>query len=261
MIDEIEYKPFDFKEYVEHLQSEEFREKQLKQLVHNYRLQKTINRENLAILSSFSDKEKKSDIFNSVCQVWNGVLESDTEVSTIEDIITMSLDTEDCVKLLYDNKHTNYFPTGKVFEHHQEHPVQKLLTKTKHLGKRQANKQKTPMQAINYVYTAKSNSDRDMKLKEIEQSLAEAHHMISLLAVNQIGLSLQVDKNNKQLLDVHNRLSEVEDKVKDHRKLKLYALYTSDKKTNNTILAEELGVNVRTVRRWLAELKELGVLT
>ena len=257
---EEDYKPFDFKEYAEHLQSEDFRKEQLKQLVHNYRLQKTIDRENLAILSSFSDPEKKMDIFNSVCQVWSGVLESDTEVSTIEDIITMSLDTEDCVKLLYDNKHNTYFPTGKVFEQHQEHPVQKLLTKTKHLGKRQANKQKTPMQAINYVYTAKSNSDRDNKLKEIEKSLAEAHHMISLLAVNQIGLSLQVDHNNQQLSEVHARLSLVEDKVKDDRKLKLYALYTSNKKTNNTELSKEIGVNVRTIRRWLSELRSLGVI-
>ena len=96
---EEDYKPFDFKEYTEHLQSESFRNEQLKQLVQNYRLQKTINRENLAILSSFSDPEKKADIFKSVCQVWSGVLESDTEVSTIEDIILMSLATEDCVKL------------------------------------------------------------------------------------------------------------------------------------------------------------------
>lgn len=254
------YKPFSFEEYVLNIQSEDFKKEQLKRLFHNHRLQRTIDRENIAILSTFSDPEKRSEIFKSVCQVWSGVLESDTETSSIDDIINTTLSTEDSIKFLYENKHTNYFPTGEVFNKHIEHPVQKELTKSKHLGKRQANKQKTPMQAISYVYTAKSNSDRDKRLQEIEKSLAEAHHMISLLAVNQLGLTIQTENTNQQLLDVQQRLSVVEDKVKDDRKIKLYALYTSNKKTTNSELATEIGVNVRTIKRWLAELRVLGVI-
>ena len=69
-----------------------------------------------------------------------------------------------------------------------------------------------------------------------------------------------LDQTNHQLSEVHTRLALVEDKIKDDRKLKLYALYTSEKKTTNSELSKEIGVNVRTIRRWLVELRELGVI-
>lgn len=259
MIEE-EIKPFNFEEYQEYLQSDEFKKQQLKRLVDNHRLRKSLDLETSSILSTFSDPIKKAKLYKAVSQVWNGVLESDTGVRTIEDIVNISLDTEECVKFLYENKHSNYFPSDKVFDEYLEHPIQKKLTKTKHLGKRQAKKQKTPMQTISYVYSAKSNSDRDDKLISIEKSLAEAHYMISLLAVNQAGLSLQVDQNNQQLCDVIERVALVEEKIKNKRKLKLYALHTSDKKPTTQELAEELGISLRTVKYWLKELRQLGFI-
>ena len=256
-----EYKPFDFNTYQEEINSEEFKKQQLKRLSDNARLVKALEWENISILSSFSsDPEKKRKLQDTVSQVYTGVLESNTEEHTIEDIVGFSLDKEDS-DFLHNNRNYQHFNSTEVFEEHLEHPVQKILTKTGHLGKRQINKQKTPMQTLNYVYSAKSSSDRDNRLKDIEKSLAEAHHMISLLAVNQIGMTTQLDQHNKEFKEVKDRLSVVEDKIKDHRKLKLYALYTSNKKTTNKDLSIEIGVSVRTIKYWLKELRSLGVLS
>lgn len=256
-----DYKPFSFEDYQQEITSEDFRKTQIKRLTENYRLQKSLERENYSILLGFSDLEKKEKLFNTVSKVYVGVLEADTIDNTIEDIVSYSLDTEESIKFLYDHRNSQHFPSGKVFEEHLEHPTQKLLTKSGHIGKRGMNKQKTPMQTLNFVYSAKSNSDRDFRLKEIEKSLAEAHYMISLLAVNQVETTLKVDQQNTQLSEVKHRLSLVEDKIKDQRKLKLYALYTSDKKPSTKELSKELGMDVRTIQRWLKELRGLNLIT
>ena len=95
---------------------------------------------------------------------------------------------------------------------------------------------------------------------DIEKHLAEMDYKLSLLAVNQMSIGSQVDTHSTEISLVKQRLSLVEDKIKDDRKLKLYALYTSEKKTTNSELSKEIGVNVRTIRRWLVELRELGVI-
>ena len=129
-----------------------------------------------------------------------------------------------------------------------------------HLSKRAVKKQKIPMKTINYVYNAKRNSDRDDRLLEIEKHVAEMDYKLSLIAVNQMNIGSQVVTHSTEINLVKQRLSLVEDKIKDDRKLKLYALYTSEKKTTNSELSKEIGVNVRTIRRWLVELRELGVI-
>lgn len=252
--------PFNIKEYQEYLEGDDYRSYQIARLKELHRESKIISLEKINILTSFSDSEKNKRLVEVVTDIWGGVLSTDTQNNTIEDIVSMSVEAQEDIDLLKESKNKPNFPSGDVFDLHLQHPTQKKLIKTKHLSKRAVNKQKTPMQTINYVYTAKSNSDRDNKLKEIEKSLAEAHYMISLLAVNQIGLSLQVDQTNHQLTEVKERLALVEDKIKDDRKLKLYALYTSNKKTTNTELSKEVGVNVRTIQRWLSELRSIGVI-
>ena len=172
----------------------------------------------------------------------------------------MSLETEELINLLLDNKNKGYFPSGKLFDNFVQHPVQKQLTKDKYLSKRAAKKSKTPMQTIKYVYSAKTNSDRDARLAKIEKSLADAHHMISLLAVNQLDIGEKVMEHSEEIALVKARLNMVKDKIKDNRKLKLYALYTSDKKSTHSELAAELGVGLRTVNNWIKELREMGVI-
>lgn len=262
-----DFSKFNIAEYQEYLTGEEYRKQQIEKLADNYRQLKSLQCENINILHSISDQEKNTKVVSSVSKVWNGVLETDTEVNTIEDIINMSLQTEENIQFLNDNKNKGYFPSGKVFEEHLLHPIQKKLTKGKYLSKRAVNKQKTPMQTINYVYNAKSNSDRDKRITDIEKSLAEAHYMISLLAVNQSDLNVSLDNHSTELQhqslelnEVKQRLVSVEDRIKDNRKLKLYALYTSKKEPTVKEMAIELGVSIRTVKYWLKGLREAGVI-
>ena len=252
--------PFNIKEYQDYLEGEDYRNYQIARLKELHRESKIISLEKINILTSFSDSEKNKRLVEVVTDIWGGVLNTDTQKATIEDIVSMSVEAQEDIDLLKESKNKPNFPSGDVFDLHLEHPTQKKLTKTKHLSKRAAKKQKTPMQTINYVYNAKSNSDRDDRLLEIEKHLAEMDYKLSLLAVNQMSIGSQVDTHNTEISLVKQRLSLVEDKIKDDRKLKLYALYTSEKKTTNSEISKEIGVNVRTIRRWLVELRELGVI-
>ena len=252
--------PFNIKEYQDYLEGDDYRNYQIARLKELHRESKIISLEKINILTSFSDSEKNKRLVEVVTDIWGGVLSTDTQNSTIEDIVSMSVGAQEDIDLLKESKNKPNFPSGDVFDLHFEHPTQKKLTKTKYLSKRAVKKQKTPMQTISYVYNAKSNSDRDDRLLEIEKHLAEMDYKLSLLAVNQMSIGSQVDTHSTEISLVKQRLSLVEDKIKDDRKLKLYALYTSEKKTTNSELSKEIGVNVRTIRRWLVELRELGVI-
>ena len=86
-------------------------------------------------------------------------------------------------------------------------------------------------------------------------------YKLSLLAVNQLDIGVQVDNNTTEMIEIKQRLSLVEDKIKDDGKLKLYAIYTSKKEPNINEMATEIGVSIRTIKYWLKELRKLGVIT
>lgn len=252
---------FNITEYQETISSEDFRKKQLERLVDNYRLQKSISSQNRSILYAWSDPVKKQRLFDVVSEVYEGVLESDTQHLTIEDIVSRALIEQDKIDFLFNNRNSNYFPSGKVFELHNEHPTQKELVKGKYLGKRSINKQKTPMQTINYVYSAKSGKDKDDRLATMEERLDDLDFKLTLLVMNQNVVSDHINQHSQELSNIKERLSNVEDVIKDDRKLKLYALYTSTKDTPYSQLAKEIGVTKRTIVRWIKELRTLGVLS
>lgn len=252
---------FNINTYQEDLFSEDFRKKQIETLTNNYRAMKTIEQQNLAILKSFSDPERNEKLIGVVDKVWSGVLETNTEDHTIDDIVAKSLNSSDLVDFLHQYRNKGYFPSGVVFDNHKDHPKQKLLVKGKYMGKRDCNKQKTPMQTINYVYKAKSENDRDQRMLEIEKSLSDAHYMISLLAVNQSEISNQLMRTSEEMQEVRNRLDAVESEIKDSRKVKLYAIYTSKKDLTIAEMSKEIGVSVRTTKYWIKELRNKGYLT
>lgn len=253
--------PFNIKEYQDYLEGDDYRNYQIARLKELHRESKIISLEKINILTSFSDSEKNKRLVEVVTDIWGGVLSTDTQNSTIEDIVSMSVEAQEDIALLKESKNKPNFPSGDVFDLHLEHQTQKKLTKTKHLSKRAVKKQKTPMQTINYVYNAKSNSDRDGRLLEIEKQLADMDYKLSLLAVNQLDIGVQVDNNTTEMIEIKQRLSLVEDKIKDDRKLKLYAIYTSKKEPNINEMASEIGVSIRTIKYWLKELRKLGVIT
>lgn len=250
---------FSIQEHLDYLNSPEFQELQKQRLVDNIRKQKSLEMEKRAILSSFSDPEKKLKILDTVNTVWGKVLESNTEVHTVEDIVRLALE-RDTVLFFNENKYSNYFPSEVVFENHQEHPIQKSLVKDKHLGRRQVKKQKTPLQTINYVYGAKSASDKEQRLRDIEQSLHEAKGMITILAVRQLELEGKITSNEENIDEVRSKLKTVEEKYVDRRKVKFYMMYTDDNALNLQQLSKELGVTVRTLQRWLKDFRGEGLL-
>ena len=253
--------PIDIKEYQDYLTGEEFRKQQIIRLSELHREGRSLKHEQFGILSAFTDHEKNKRLFGVVNQVWGCVLDADTQKNTVEEIVSMSLNTEDDYVFLTENRNKQHFPSVDIFEQHIDHPIQKKLTKTKHISKRATKKQKTPMQTISYVYSAKSNSDRDARLLALEEQMKDAHYKISLLALNQVDIMNHSDTQSLQIQEVQSRLSVVEETIKDQRKLKLYALHTSEKKPSTKELSKELGVNVRTVRRWLVELRQQGFIS
>ena len=60
--------------------------------------------------------------------------------------------------------------------------------------------------------------------------------------------------------EVKRKLEIVEKEVKDARKVKLYAIYTSKKYLKIAEMACEIGVSVRTVKYWLKELRNIGFI-
>lgn len=260
MADQVDHEEaFNFKDYQEYINSEGFRQKQLNRLADNRRRAKSLEMENIAILSGFSDPEKKLRLINTVSQLWGVVLETDTELHTIDDIVKLTLES-DGLQFFNENRNSQHFPSGVVFEEHIEHPTQKKLVRSKYLSKRQTKKQKTPMQTIGCVYSAKSVSDRDEKLVSIEKSLEKAHLMINALALNQIEIE---GKLNSVVCDVSNikeKVERIDKEYNDPRKTKLYVLYTSTENPSTKDLAELCSKDERTIRRWLKDFRERGLL-
>lgn len=247
---------FSMQEHLDYINSPEFQELQKQRLIDNVRKQKTLEIEKRAILSSFADPEKKLKILDTVNTVWGKVLETNTEVHTVEDIVRLALE-RDTVLFFNENKYSNYFPSEVVFENHQEHPIQKTLVKDKHLGRRQVKKQKTPLQTINYVYGAKSASDKEQRLNALEESLQDAHNKITALAIGQLEIQSKLNSLGSDVEEVSEELSRVQSMYKDRRKILAYILLTTQQHLTTEEVAEQVGVkDKRTIFRWLYEFKE-----
>ena len=87
--------PFNIKEYQDYLEGEDYRSYQIARLKELHRESKIINLEKINILTSFSDSEKNKRLVEVVTDIWGGVLSTDTQNSTIEDIVSMSVEAQE----------------------------------------------------------------------------------------------------------------------------------------------------------------------
>lgn len=259
--DQQKTKIFNIDEYQECLTGDAYRKDQLRKLADNHRMLKSIQYENFGILKSLSDTEHTKKLLDVVIKVWGGVLEANTESLSIDEIVSRTLVSEEVIKFLNEHRNKPHFQSDKVFDSYIDNTMQRKLVKGKYMGKREAKKQKTPMQTINYVYNAKTSSDKSDRMQKIEKSLEEAHYMISLLAVSYNDLGVHMEHNSNEIKEVRARLSAVEKQVKDSRKLKLYAIYTSNKKLTYQEMANEIGISLRTVKYWIQEMKDQGLIS
>lgn len=73
-------------------------------------------------------------------------------------------------------------------------------------------------------------------------------------------IELEEPFEEQDIEEVKRKLEIVEKEVKDARKVKLYAIYTSKKDLKIAEMACEIGVSVRTVKYWLKELRNIGFI-
>jgi hypothetical protein len=250
-------KDFDIKDFNENVFSEEYKKEQIKKLSLNYAKLKSLSMENVNILRQFYDPEKNDKVFDCVDKIWLGNLEVDTYEHSLEDIVNLSLECAEDVKFFDENKHKQFFPAVLVMEKHMDHPTQKMLMKEKLLGRRDVKKQKTPMQTIKMIYKVKSDSDQRERLKALED-------VVSALQDRQSNFESTITQKTAQIEDdvsiLKNRLLDVRKVVKKPKKFQLYQLYAEDDGKTNQEMADILGVSLRTVKYWLKELRELGVI-
>ena len=61
--------------------------------------------------------------------------------------------------------------------------------------------------------------------------------------------------------NIIDQIYAVESEIKDSRKVKLYAIYTSKKNLTIAEMSKEIGISVRTTKYWIKELRNKGYLT
>lgn len=92
-----------------------------------------------------------------------------------------------------------------------------------------------------------SFSSIDERHKGTQESLDDAQHIVS-------QLTIQLDQLLENIPDILQR-------SKDSRKLKLYAIYTSNKKLTYQEMANEIGISLRTVKYWIQGMKDQGLIS
>lgn len=250
----IEGSAFNLPEYQKHLTSEEFKQEQIKALIQNYRDQQILKRNQINILKTIADPEKRDKLFTAVCAVHKNILEEKDASLGIDAVMHDSFEKPDDLNFLLENKHSKFYRSTDVLDAHAEHPVQKQLVKGKYIGRRTVKKQNTPMQHFNTLIEAKSKMSKDQRLEALEQGMEETRNMLVLLANNQTELANQLSETQKNLLTL-------QDTVTDLRKLKLYILLSSTKKNITTKeLAKKFEVSERTIKYWRRELRQEGYL-
>lgn len=246
--------PFNIEGYKLYLTSEEYKTAQRKALAENYRAQKALQQTTFDILKTLADPEKRDKLFSAVCTVHKNILEEENANLEVSIVMQQSFDEKDDLEFLLQNKHSKFYKTAEVFDRHQEHPIQKSLTKGKYIGRRTVKKQKTPMQHFNTLIEAKTKMSKDQRLEALENSMEETRSMMVLLASNQAELANQLGSAQKSLLTL-------QETVKDLRKLKLYILLKSSTKHVTTKeLARRFEVSERTIKYWRKELRDEGYL-
>lgn len=246
--------PFNIEGYKLYLTSEEYKTAQRKALAENYRAQKALQQTTFDILKTLADPEKRDKLFSAVCLVHKNILEEENANLEVSIVMQQSFDEKDDLDFLLQNKHSKFYKAAEVFDRHQEHPVQKSLTKGKYIGRRTVKKQKTPMQHFNNLIEAKTKMSKDQRLEALENSMEETRSMMVLLANNQVELANQLGTAQKNLLTL-------QETVTDLRKLKLYILLTSSKKPVTTKeLAKKFEVSERTIKYWRKQLRQEGYI-
>lgn len=257
---EQEIKEFSFKELKEYLDSDEYKQDQIKKFVENQRLIKLLSKENISLLNTISDKEKSERLLNAVSTAHLIVLENKVEDLSMKSVLKDSFVDGEELKFLLENGNKSFRKSVDVLNKYSDHPVQKRLMKEKHLSKRKIKKSGTAFNHLETLHESKKScfsSDKISLLLEIQEKMRADQE---LLAQKYNELLIKTNNNASDVEEIKERLSSLEEKIKDPRKRELYVLKTSDKNFTTAQIADALQVSHRTVKYWIKELKSAGVL-
>lgn len=251
---------FTFEELQEYIGSEDYRKDQIKKFVENQRMIKLLSKENISLLNTISDKEKSERLFNAVSTAHLIVLENQVEDISMKSVLKDSFVDMEELQFLLENGNKSFRRSLEIMKQHQDNPVQKRLIKEKHLTKRKIKKSGTAFNHLETLHDSKKScfsSDKISLLMQIQESMMADQE---LLAQKYNELLIKTNNNTSDVEEIKERLSSLEDKVKDPRKRELFVLKTSDKNFTTAQIADMLKVSHRTVKYWIKELKGAGVL-
>lgn len=231
------------------------RQQYLKDLFAIERQIKELNRQKVNTLASLAEDGKSERIYDAMLKVHKGILESDGSES-VSDIISSSLETEEELTLLLENRNAKFYKSSEVFDEFKDHPEQKSLVKKKHINKRGIKKQKTPSQHISYVKDAKDTQSRLMRM---ELELLKMQQKVDLQNAKLVELEIKQTITESKLDNVDRDLSclatDLCNKVDDVRKLTAYLMYT-EKGMSVENISEVMQVPKRTLYRWIKTMAE-----
>lgn len=211
----------------------ECRKLQIRELQKIHGTEKQLSRKKASILSDLSDPEKVQQHQEIADKVYLSVLDTEVDECNNQNFkkqVLASLTPEDSDSF-NEFKNASFYKSVALFEKYSAHQVQKSLVKEQYMGKRGVKKQKTLNQLLDYLIDCKVR-------KCINTSLVNYQQMES-----QRTIQSQLESTGILL--------------KDSRKQRLLVLMKSTPKYTQQTMADDIGVNISTIKRWVKELSTM----
>lgn len=254
------------------LTDEEIKEQQIKELISINREVKHLQNKKIAVLSSLSDKEMLSFIFDNTLDIYKNILECDSvNMTNLDDFVLNVFDDLEDAKKFLKNKSVRWYRSGEVFNNYNEHPVQKKLRRNKVINATSAKRTTTPMALLNYLHKEKAGDERFRAMEE-RLSKLELEQANTASIVNSVIKDMDVMKDSLSLVGaMDGRLSSVEhnlsvvmemvDEVNeklagtiDTKKIHCYAMFVS--KVDKKVIQDANNISAKTMYRWVKQVRE-----
>lgn len=255
------------------LTEEEIKEQQIKELISINKEVKHLQNKKIAVLSSLSDKEMLSFIFDNTLDIYKNILECDSvNMTNLDDFVLNVFDDIEDAKKFLKNKSVRWYRSGEVFNNYNEHPIQRKLRRNKVINATSAKRTTTPMALLNYLHKEKAGDERFRAMEE-RLSKLELVQANTASLVNSVIKDVDGMKDSLSLVGVMDgRLSSVEhslnvvmkmvDEVNeklagtiDTKKIHCYAMY--ENKVDTKVILNTFKVSRRTMFNWIKEVRSL----
>lgn len=243
----------------EELQDElELRRKEvIKELIDiNYK-EKHLKYQKLEMVKLLADPEKIKQLYDMIVKLHEGILEKD---GSLDDILQQVLDSED-LEFFSANKHNTFKRSREVFDKYLEHPVQKKMLSTKSISVKELSTTNTYNKHINCIHSAKQFLELKERVKQLEEASARGEYQraIDISAISNAidSLAQRVSNTEDVVKGVIDELTKMSASGIDPKKLLAYKTKIDNPKITNKQLSIMFKVDVRTIYRWMEQMKTL----